>query len=243
MTKDLTAGAPPDREPAFAGRAGGLREHRYVPPRGATQVLLVRHGESAPADPDKPFPMLDGHGDPDLGEEGHAQARTISERLAAEPLDAVYVSTLKRTQQTAAPLLKRTGMEQIVEPDLREAHLGDWEGHLWRIRIAERHPLAVEMIDEQRWDVIPGAEPADAFSDRVVGVLNRIAARHAGRAVAVFTHAGVIGAAMAHACHSSPYPFNAADNASISQVVITEDRWRIRRFNDTAHLMPLVAVA
>jgi 2,3-bisphosphoglycerate-dependent phosphoglycerate mutase len=48
---------------------------------------------------------------------------------------------------------------------------------------------------------------------------------------------------MAHACNSDPYPFNAVDNASISQIVVTEDRWRIKRFNDTAHLMPLVVVS
>jgi probable phosphoglycerate mutase len=98
------------------------------------------------------------------------------------------------------------------------------------------------MIDEQRWDLIPGSEPVNAFADRVTTVLDAIAGRHPGRAVAVFTHAGVIGQAMAHASGCDPFPFSAADNASISQIVISEDRWRIKRFNDTAHLMPLVTV-
>ena len=240
---DVATGPSSPEEAEARGEAPGLREHRYVPPQGATQLLLVRHGESTPVDADESFAMRDGQGDPDLGEDGRSQAHTIAQRLAGEPLDAIYVSSLRRTQQTAAPLLRRIGKQPIVEPDLREAHLGEWEGHVWRIRIAERHPMAVQMIDEQRWDVIPGSEPIDEFADRVVRVLNAIARRHAGRAVAVFTHAGVIGAAMAHACNSSPYPFNAADNASISQVVIFDGRWRIKRFNDTAHLMPLVAVS
>jgi probable phosphoglycerate mutase len=187
--------------------------------------------------------MVDGHGDPEISVRGRQQAEIIAERLADEPLYAIYVSNLQRTHQTAAPLLRRLGVEPIEESDLREAHLGDWEGHLWRIRIAERHPLAVRMTDEQRWDVIPGSEPVNVFADRVATILNTIAARHPGRVSAVFTHAGVIGRAMAHACNSDPYPFNAADNASISQLVVTEDRWRIRRFNDTAHLMPLVTVS
>jgi 2,3-bisphosphoglycerate-dependent phosphoglycerate mutase len=240
MSTDLDAnvGRPDEGKPKNA-----LREHRYLPPQGATQLLLIRHGESAPADPCVPFPMVDGHGDPELGVEGRQQAEMIAGRLADEPLDAIYVSNLQRTHQTAAPLLRRIGVEAIEEPDLREAHLGDWEGHLWRIRIAERHPLAVQMIDEQRWDVIPGSEPVDVFADRVATILNTVAARHPGGAVAVFTHAGVIGQAMAHACRSDPYPFNAADNASISQIVISEDRWRIKRFNDTAHLAPLVTVS
>jgi probable phosphoglycerate mutase len=187
--------------------------------------------------------MVGGQGDPELSIDGREQAEMIGARLAGEPLDAIYVSSLQRTQQTAAPLLQRLGMDAIVEPELREAHLGDWEGHLWRVRIAEGHPLAVQMIDEQRWDLIPGSEPVDDFADRIATVLDTIAGRHPGRAVAVFTHAGVIGQAMAHACGSDPYPFNAADNASISQIVVSEDRWRIKRFNDTAHLMPLVTVA
>jgi probable phosphoglycerate mutase len=225
----------------FPGDA--LREHRYLPPVGASQLLLIRHGETVAAEPNVPFPMLDGHGDPELSVDGRQQAEMLVGRLADEPLDAIYVSNLQRTHQTAAPLLIRLGVEAIEERDLREAHLGDWEGHLWRVRIAERHPLAVQMIDEQRWDVIPGSEPGDVFADRIVTILNRIAARHRGGAVAVFTHAGVIGQAMAHACNSDPFPFNAADNASISQLVITENRWRIKRFNDTAHLSPLVAAS
>jgi 2,3-bisphosphoglycerate-dependent phosphoglycerate mutase len=242
MSSDLQG----DRDGPDAGTRAtnkSLREHRYLPPQGAAQLLLIRHGESAPADPDVPFPMVHGQGDPELGVVGCQQADRIAERLAGEPLDAIYVSSLRRTHQTAAPLLGRLGVEAIEDPGLREAHLGEWEGHLWRTRIAERHPVAVQMVDEQRWDVIPGSEPVDAFADRVATTLDKIAARHRGRAVAVFTHAGVIGQAMAHACNSDPYPFNAADNASISQIVITEDRWRIKRFNDTAHLTPLVTVS
>ena len=240
MSSNVHAGA--DRAAASDVKQG-QREHRYLPPQGSTQLLLIRHGESTPADPRVPFPMVEGHGDPELGADGRHQAEMIAERLADEPLDAIYVSNLQRTHQTAAPLLSRMGREAVEEPDLREAHLGDWEGHLWRIRIAERHPLAVQMIDEQRWDVIPGSEPVDVFADRVATILNTLAARHPGRAVAVFTHAGVIGQAMARACRSDPYPFNAADNASISQIVISGNRWRIKRFNDTAHLMPLVTLS
>ena len=52
----------------------------------------------------------------------------------------------------------------VFEPDLREVHLGTWEGGLFRKHDAERHPLARRLWREERWDLIPGAEPADAFS-------------------------------------------------------------------------------
>jgi probable phosphoglycerate mutase len=228
-------------EPPGAGER--IREYRFAVPPGATEILLVRHGESAQADPAVPFPLVDGHGDPELSAIGSEQAERLAERLAGEPIAAIYVSNLQRTAQTAAPLAARLGLTPVVDADLREAHLGEWEGHLWRTRIAERHPVALRMIDEQRWDIVPGAEAVDAFATRVRRALAGIVGRHPGELVAVFTHGGVVGQAMSEAAGSEPYPFNAADNASISQLVITADRWRIRRFNDTTHLHPHFSVS
>lgn len=209
---------------------------RFVPPADAADVLLVRHGESAPARPDQPFPLLDGQGDPPLSPRGLVQARRVAERLAGAGLDAVYVTTLRRTRETAAPLLDALGMQPRVEADLREVHLGAWEGGLFRQRVAERDPVALRLYAEERWDVIPGAEPADALAGRVRRALERIAAAHAGRRVAVFTHGGVIGQALALAARSRPFAFAGADNGSLSQLVVGPERWTVRRFNDTAHL-------
>ena len=39
------------------------RQHRFTLPPGATEILLVRHGESAPAREDRPFPLVDGQSD------------------------------------------------------------------------------------------------------------------------------------------------------------------------------------
>src|SRR3954447_23504422 len=95
------------------------RQLRYVRPPGATELLIVRHGESAAAVPGVDFPMVDGHGDPELAPEGREQAERVGERLAGEHIDAVYVTTLRRTHETAAPLVARTGIEPVVEAELR----------------------------------------------------------------------------------------------------------------------------
>jgi probable phosphoglycerate mutase len=216
-----------------------VRQYRYVRPPGATSLLLIRHGESAPARPDAPFALVDGQGDPELVEAGRAQADLVAARLALEPIAAIYVSTLRRTAETAAPLAARLGLEPMVEPDLREVHLGEWEGGLFRIRVVEGHPLARRMFLEERWDVIPGAEPADEFARRVRDVLTRLGGRHADQTVAVFTHGGVIGRALAEATGSRPFAFGGADNGSISHLVLSPERWILRAFNDTAHLHPV----
>lgn len=212
------------------------RQPRFQAPPGATELILVRHGESQPAVDGEPFDLVDGHGDPALSPEGREQAGRVCARLSTERIDAIYVTTLRRTSETAAALAEFLGLTPIVEPDLREVYLGDWEGGQFRKRVAELDPIAVRMIEEERWDVIPGAEPGEEFSARVRRAVERIAAAHPDQRVAVFAHGGTIGEIFAQAAGSRPWAFSAADNASISHLVVTPQRWVVRRFNDTSHL-------
>lgn len=214
------------------------RQFRFTLPPGATEILLVRHGESQPAREDRPFPKVDGQGDPPLAAIGEQQAELVANRLEHEGLDDLYVTTLRRTHQTAEPLAKRLGVTPTVEAGMREINLGEWEGGLFRIRVAQQHPTAQEMFAKERWDVIPGAESTEDFAARIRESLIRIAAAHTDRRVAVFTHGGTIGQVVAMATGSRPFAFIDADNASITQLVVWDDRWLIRRFNDTAHLDP-----
>jgi probable phosphoglycerate mutase len=220
------------------GAQAPVRQARYARPPGATELVLVRHGESAPAVPGQDFALVDGHGDPPLAPEGVEQAERVGERLAREGgIDAVYVTTLRRTVETAAPFLRRVpSLEARVERDLREVHLGDWEGGAFRIKVRDLDPVAVRMFEEERWDVIPGAEPTEAFGARVRAAIGRIHAAHPDQRVAVFTHGGVIGRILADATGSRGFAFTGADNGSISHVVVTGERWAVRRYNDTAHL-------
>jgi 2,3-bisphosphoglycerate-dependent phosphoglycerate mutase len=208
------------------------------------EILLVRHGESRSATPDKPFPLVDGHGDPELSEQGRRQAVLLGERLRHLPIAAVYVTKLKRTQETAEPLCRHLGMEFIIEPDLHEVFLGEWEGGIYRIKVAERDPVFIQMMLEERWEVIPGAESGNAFNKRLRRGLSNIASRHPDRLVAAVVHGGVIGQIIASATGARPFAFLGAENASISQIVMFENSIIVRRFNDASHLheiMPAVA--
>ncbi len=219
---------------------GGFRQHRFTPPPGAATVLLVRHGESAPAHPERPFPLRDGHGDPPLDPVGVEQAELLGARLAGEHLDAIYVTTLQRTHQTAEPTARRLGMTPLEEPDLREVHLGEWEGGLLRERAAAGDPLFAEIFMQERWDVIPGAESHEAFDERVWRGFQRIVAAHRDERVMVVAHGGVIGQLLHRVTGSRRFAFAGADNASISEVVASPERIVLRRYNDVAHLLPLL---
>lgn len=210
-------------------------QHRFSRPPGAAELLLVRHGESIPARDDQPFPRVDGQGDPELDPRGHEQAERVADRLALEDVSAIYVTTLQRTAQTAAPLAARLGITPRVERDLREVHLGEWEG-TFRKHVAEGHPIAQQMYVQGRWDVIPGAEPADVFAERVRAAITRIAAAHRDEAVVVVSHGGTIGQILALATGARPFAFVGSDNGAISHLVVTDERWILRRYNDTAHL-------
>lgn len=213
------------------------RQTRFRRPPGSTELLLVRHGASEPAVPGRPFAMVDGHGDPALAPEGREQALRVAHRLEGEHLDALYVSNLRRTAETAAPLAERLGLTPVVEPDLREVHLGEWEGGMLRKHMAEGHPVALRVRAEERWDVIPGAEPTADFADRVGGAVGRIVAAHPGGRVAVFAHGGTIGALMSIAVGGGRgFAFVGCDNGSISHLVALDGHWVVRRFNDTSHL-------
>jgi probable phosphoglycerate mutase len=224
----------PDSEQAVE-----YRQYRFAPPPGAADLLVIRHGESAPAREDDPADLADGHSDPDLDPVGEEQAERLADRLSSDDIAAIYVTTLRRTAQTAAPLARRLGLTPIVEPDLREVYLGEWEGAAFRKHTSEMHPIAVQMATEQRWDAIPGAETTEAFRARVQRGITRIAAAHPNQRVAVVVHGGVIGMMMAMATGAQNFAFVAADNASISQLVVLGESWIVRRFNDTAHLEKL----
>ena len=206
-------------------------------------MLLVRHGESIPAQAEMPFPLVDGHGDPELDPRGEIQAVRVGERLSrprfGETISAIYVTNLRRTAQTAAPLAAALGIEPIVEADMREVFLGEWEGGLYRIRILEGGPIVTRLMEEGRWDVIPGAEPDEALIGRIRGAIGRIAAAHPDQMVAVFTHGGVIGRVMAEATGARPMAFGGAANGSITEIIVMPDRWAVRSYNDTAHLEDL----
>jgi 2,3-bisphosphoglycerate-dependent phosphoglycerate mutase len=208
----------------------------FRPPPGAMDLLLIRHGQSQPYVDGTPFPLAGGHGDPPLSPGGHEQARRLSARLGSASIAAIYVTTLRRTAQTAAPLAGRLGLVPRVEADLREVHLGDWEAGEYRKMVATGHPTALRMLAEERWDVIPGAELSEAFAERVRGAIRRLAADHPDECVAAFTHGGVIGQALALATRSKPFAFMGADNASISRLYVADQQWIVRGFNDTAHL-------
>ncbi|WP_210491757.1 histidine phosphatase family protein [Patulibacter sp. SYSU D01012] len=220
----------------------------FVLPKDATEVVLVRHGATQGMVDGQPFDAdEDGHGNPPLSPDGEEQARLVGDRLYAEPVDyaRLFVTTLRRTHQTAARFAALTGLEPEPIRDLREIHLGEWELGEYRRRIADRDPLIVRSFLEQRWGVIPGAEQDEDFAARVRRGFDEIVARSGpGVSVVAVVHGGVIAEMCRQATGSEAFAFLGADNTSLNRFIVFGDgRVRLRTFNDTGHLDALRARA
>ena len=217
--------------------ASRYRQIRFAPPAGSTELLLVRHGESEPADPDRPFPLVDGRGDPELSGSGLEQAELVADRLGFYARRRHLRHKPAAPAQTAAPLAARLGLVPVVEPELAEVL--SWlmgEGGIYGRRISEGDPLASQIFEQERWDVIPGAETNESVRTRVTAAINRVADRNVGGRVVCFAHGGTIGAVLAVATGSRPFAFIGSDNAAISTIVVAGPRWLLRGFNDRSHL-------
>ncbi len=220
----------------MAGRRYEQTDHSR--PEGAIEIVLVRHGASEAALEDQAFELLEGQADPALAPAGERQAEAVAAQLAGEPLAALYVTPLRRTAQTAAPLAALTGLQPIVVPELREVHLGDLDGGAFRIAVARRDPLVAEVFARERWDVIPGAESAEEFAQRTRAGIDRILdGLQPGATVAAVIHGGVIGELCRQCSGCRPFAFVHADNGSFTRIAVLPDgrRW-VRTFNEGSHL-------
>ena len=97
------------------------------------KLLLIRHGQTpgnVAGQLDTAFPG------PGLTELGGRQAAALPDALADEAIEALYTSTLLRTQRTVAPLAKSTGLEPAILKGVHEIEAGalekktDHESHL-----------------------------------------------------------------------------------------------------------------
>ena len=88
------------------------------------RIFLARHGESI-ANQQK---LISGQLDIALSEKGEHQAQCLCEVLKNETLTAIYSSSLRRTQQTAAPTASHHGLVVQVLDELKEISFGELQG-------------------------------------------------------------------------------------------------------------------
>jgi probable phosphoglycerate mutase len=204
-------------------------------PEGAHEVLLIRHGA---CDPPAADGLIRGRSDPSLNERGRREAAAVTERLRALEVAAVFTTPLRRTGETAATIAAERGLEPTVLDDLVEVYLGEWEGHGIHERGARGDAELARVLREQRWELIPGAEPAAVFGERVRRGLEQVADAAGDGSVAVaFTHSAVIAEFLRQVTGSEPFAFLHNSNGSLTRLFRMPDhRWVLVSFNETEHV-------
>ena len=180
-----------------------------------------------------------GHLDSPLTERGVKQARAIAGRLVRSRPHALYCSDLGRALQTAEIVGSVVGLAPVLEADLRERHMGVFQGLLLS-EIPNRFP---EIYSQYRangyYMTIPDGESAEGRTARSVRRLTAIAEAHADQTVVVVTHAGFLTGFLEHVLGLSPgsgsrfKKHNAAYNAFLCEGGV----FRLETWNDIAHLV------
>ena len=153
-----------------------------------TRLYLIRHGEVE----ERYHRTFGGRIDMNLSERGLRQVQATADYLTGSPPEVLYASPMQRVQQTVAPLLRQTRLEQIILPGLREVDFGAWTGLSWDEVQQRFNKSAFDWLELLETGTIPDAETTTAFRERVELALDQILRESSGRTVAVYCHGGVI---------------------------------------------------
>jgi len=160
------------------------------------RLILIRHGQTV----SNVGGLLDtAHPGADLTPLGREQAGKLVSALEPVAIDALYVSTLVRTQQTAAPLAAARGLEVNVRGDIREVGAGHLEGRNDRVAVEAYCTTFLAWANGELDLVMPGGESGrDTFArfDRVVAE----AADRGLETVAFVSHGAILRAWTGYSC-------------------------------------------
>jgi len=201
-----------------------------------TTIYLVRHAEAE----GNLYRVVQGHFDGLVTQRGYQQIRALRRRFEGVQIDAVYSSDLFRARTTARALSEPRGLPIILRRELRELHMGWWEGQTWQT-VAEKD---AEQLHNFHLDLsrlhMEGGEAASAALDRVMAELKRIAAENEGKTVAVFSHGAVIRMVLGTVRGMALRDIDQSvlgDNTAVALLEVEGDTIREVYGNDNRHLV------
>ena len=199
-------------------------------------LMLVRHGETDW----NVQRRYQGQTDVPLSEIGIRQAELVAERLTGCKINAVYASDLSRAWETAQIIARTGGLEVFPEPRLRELKFGILEG-LTFDEAESQYPEMITAWLEDFNNTPDGAETIQAFNARIVSLLDDLKGEHDEQVVLLVGHGGSLSEILRVILGLSPEKrwYFEMENASLSEVLISEDYVSLKRLNDTCHLVDL----
>ncbi|MDU0479231.1 bifunctional RNase H/acid phosphatase [Staphylococcus chromogenes] len=219
-------------KPAQAGANKSSWHGATVKP---TRFILLRHGETAMS----VAKQYSGLSDPELTDNGQAQAAAAATRLAQYgAIDVILASPLQRAQQTAKAVADRLGLEVETVDTLRELDFGRWEGKTFAEVQEEDAEVHRDWLADTKVEA-PGGESVQQVARRVKKFVDDTCSRYEGKNVLVVSHVTPIKCVLKQALGASPSVVHRIhlNLASVSIVEFYADGpTLVRLMNDTAHL-------
>jgi len=152
------------------------------------RLILIRHGQTACNITD----IWHGWDDCRLTELGVAQAEALAQRLAAEPMVAMYCSDLRRAVETAGIVAGPHGLTPVTDPAFRERKAGDFQG-LSTEEVVRQRPSVWDERASDFWNwTPPNGESFTQMLERVMAGVDRIREAHPDDTVALVGHMGTV---------------------------------------------------
>lgn len=155
------------------------------------KLLLIRHGQT----PGNVLGQLDtAHPGPGLTKLGERQAEALARSLANEPIDALYASTLVRTQITAAPLGRMHSLDVEVLDGLHEIEAGSLEKQTDHESHKRYMGTVFSWVEGDLDRRMPAGPDGHGFFARYDAAIAHVVERSSGRdaTVAVVSHGAAI---------------------------------------------------
>ncbi|MFD1486073.1 histidine phosphatase family protein [Lacticaseibacillus baoqingensis] len=170
-----------------------------------------------------------------LTAKGRQQAARLAGQFDLRTLDALYVSPLARTQETAAILNQQAKLPPQLDPRLLEISYGSWDGQV-NAELEAAHP---RVFDPLLHDVLPsyvevaqGGESFTQVQTRVAEFMQAVAAQLPDAAVACVTHGFTVkAAALAALAPRSAMTLPEPDNTSVTKLTLTAGRYYLWYYN------------
>ena len=150
-------------------------------------IYLLRHGATA-NNLAKPARLQGCGANPELSDQGRAQAAAAAEALAEYSIRGVYASPLLRAFQTAEIIAERHQLTAQQHEGLLEVNVGNWEGRDWgEIERSEPEAYRNYMSDPSTYPYA-GGETFGEVAERVVPAIDSLLAENLGSALVLVAH-------------------------------------------------------
>lgn len=198
------------------------------------RLILVRHGRTSWNVQGR----VQGGGG--LDEVGRAQVAALTERLAAEPITAVYASPAWRARQTAQPLADTLGLPVRRRQLLRDLDYGRYAGAFVADVMRDDPDLLHRWRTEPQNVTFDGGENLAALRGRIERFIRDMAAAHPEGTVVAATHDSPVrmAVAIAHGLPDSSHrdEWIKTTYASLTALEVGDGAVRLASHNDVAHL-------